>query len=324
MENNQDGYVLDSKGQLYRRPEHHPVVALLFILLVVALGFIVIGPMVGFFVALPFYPGSMMEMLEALQNPADHPELKTPYYIIQGFATFIGLIVSPAFYMKANRRSIKDLFTDRSVDWMPILVTVIVVIVFTGMNSVVVEWNANFKFPEFMRDFEIWARGREDLATELTEFLTRFESPFELFIAMIVIAVLPAIGEEIVFRGLIQNELLRATRNVHVSIWVAAILFSAIHIQFFGFVPRMLLGALFGYLYYWSGNLTLAILAHFVNNGFSVLLLYFYQQGAFDYNVESPEALPAHFIMISAICTGGLLYYFYKYFEHRKPATPLS
>src|SRR5688500_4702926 len=193
-----------------------------------------------------------------------------------------------------------------------------------AVNSIFIEWNAKFDFPEFAQEFETWAREREETAAELTEFLTSFASRGELILALIIIAVLPAIGEEIVFRRLIQNELYRGTKNIHVSIWFAAILFSAIHFQFFGFVPRLLLGALFGYLYYWSGNLTLAILAHFVNNGFSVLLLYFYQQGAFDYTVESPEALPAHFIMISAICTGGLLYYFYKYFEHRKPATPLS
>jgi membrane protease YdiL (CAAX protease family) len=104
-----------------------------------------------------------------------------------------------------------------------------------------------------------------------------------------------------------------------VSIWVAAILFSAIHFQFFGFVPRVLLGALFGYLYYWSGNLWLAILAHFVNNGFSVLAMYFYQQGKLGFDLESPESVPLNAVIISGVLTVALLYYFYKYFENRKP-----
>jgi membrane protease YdiL (CAAX protease family) len=93
--------------------------------------------------------------------------------------------------------------------------------------------------------------------------------------------------------------------------------------QFFGFIPRVLLGALFGYLYYWSGNLTLAIIAHFVNNGVSVLAMYFYQQGAFEFDLESPESAPASVVIVSAALTAGLLYYFYKYFQH-KPSTPLS
>src|SRR5690606_4911795 len=145
-----------------------------------------------------------------------------------------------------------------------------------------------------------------------------FHSAGELMFALVIIAILPAVGEEIVFRGLIQNELLRGTRNVHVAIWVAAILFSTIHFQFYGFVPRLLLGALFGYLYYWSGNLMLAILAHFVNNGVSVVALYLYQQGKFAFDIESQEAAPPQMVIISTILTAGLLYYFYIYYRDRK------
>jgi membrane protease YdiL (CAAX protease family) len=139
-----------------------------------------------------------------------------------------------------------------------------------------------------------------------------------LLIALVIIAVLPAIGEELVFRGLIQNELFRGTKNIHVSIWIAAFLFSAIHIQFFGFVPRLLLGALFGYLYYWSGNLSLAILAHFVNNAVSVVALYLYQHGKFTFDIESPESAPPNVVIVSTLITAGLLFYFYKYFQARK------
>jgi uncharacterized protein len=140
---------------------------------------------------------------------------------------------------------------------------------------------------------------------------------------MIVIGVLPAIGEEIVFRGIIQNQLFRATHNKHVAIWIAAILFSAIHFQFFGFVPRMLLGALFGYLYYWSGNLWMSVIAHFANNGFSVLAMYFYQKGAIGFDVEDTESVPAHFVIFSALLTAGLLFYFYKYYQNRNLKTTL-
>ena len=111
-----------------------------------------------------------------------------------------------------------------------------------------------------------------------------------------------------------------ATGNIHISIWFAAILFSAIHFQFFGFVPRLLLGALFGYLYYWSGSLMLAILAHFVNNAVSVTALYLYQEGQFTFDVESQESAPLNVVILSGILTVGLLYYFYKYYQDRKPA----
>lgn len=310
------------ENELYQRPERHPVITLLLILAIVGIGFIFVGPFIGFFAALPFYPGSMLEMTEAIQDPVNHPELKIPLYIMQGFATFVGLIVGPTLFLARDGKPVSLLFKNNKAEILPIIVTVVVVIVFMVVNSVFIEWNSTVNFPSFLDDFERWARELEDNAERTTEYLTQFTSWWELMIAVLVIAVLPAIGEELVFRGLIQNELYKATKNIHVSIWFAAILFSTIHFQFFGFVPRMLLGALFGYLYYWSGSLSLAILAHFVNNGASLLALYLYQKGTFEFDMETPQAAPANVVMFAALVTGALLYYFYKYFEHRKPSLP--
>jgi membrane protease YdiL (CAAX protease family) len=303
-------------------PEKHPVINLIVILLMVGLGFIIVGPIIGFFIALPFYDGSMVDFAEAIQRPMEHPDLKVPLYIIQASATVVGLILAPAFYLARRRKSLGIFFRRNGLALLPVVVTAVVVVVFMAVNSVFIEWNSALDFPEFANDFERWAREREDTATELTRFLTNFSSVNELLLALVIIAVLPAIGEEIVFRGLIQNELYRGTKNIHVSIWFAAVLFSAIHFQFFGFVPRLLLGALFGYLYYWSGNLILAILAHFVNNAVSVVALYFYQQGRLNFDIESTESAPATMVFSSAILTVGLLYYFYKFYEDRKIALP--
>ena len=308
------------EDQFGARRERHPVINIIVILLMVGLGFIIVGPIIGFFIALPFYDGSMIQLAEAIQNPLDHPDIKIPLYIIQGSATFVGLIVAPALFLTREQRSLADFFNTRGVQIIPILTTIFVIIIFMAVNSVFIEWNLKFNFPDFANEFENWAREREDAATELTTFLTQFDSRAQLFLAILIIAVLPAIGEEIVFRGLIQNELMRGTANIHLSIWFAAFLFSAIHMQFFGFVPRLLLGALFGYLYYWSGNLMVAIFAHFVNNGVSVLALYFYQQGTLNFDLESPDAAPPSMVMISGLVTAALLYFFYKYYRERNIA----
>lgn len=307
------------ENQSVARPERHPVINIIILLLMVGLGFIIVGPIVGFFLSLPFYDGEMLELAEALQDPTNNPEIKIPLYIIQGTVTFFGLIVAPALFLMHQEKTIRDFFGKR-LHWIPVVVTVLVVIIFMIVNSVFIEWNANFDFPRFADGFESWAREREDTAAQLTELLTRFDSRGQLLLAIFIIAILPAIGEEIVFRGLIQNELYRGTRNIHVSIWFAAILFSAIHIQFFGFVPRLVLGALFGYLYFWSGNLVIAIIAHFVNNAMSVLALYFYQQGTLTFDVESPESAPMNLVVLSAALTGGLLYFFYKFYQERNTA----
>ena len=308
------------ENEIGARPERHPVINLIVILLMVGLGFIIVGPIIGFFIALPFYDGSMIELAEAIQDPLQNPDIKIPLYIIQGCATFVGLIVAPAVFLTREQRSLADFFNMRGIALAPVVTTASVVIIFMAVNSVLIEWNAEVDFPAYADGFEEWAREREDTAAELTAFLTKLSSPGELLLALLIIAVLPAVGEEIVFRGLIQNELHRGTHNVHVAIWVAAVLFSAIHMQFYGFLPRLLLGALFGYLYYWSGNLVLAIIAHFVNNAVSVLALYFYQRGALSFDVESQESAPMGVVIPSALVTAGLLYYFYKFYNDRKTA----
>ena len=132
----------------------------------------------------------------------------------------------------------------------------------------------NIEFPEFMKGFGEWARGMEDRMIELTKLLSSYDSFGEMLIALVIIGIFPAVGEELVFRGLLQNKLQTATRNAHLAIWISAIIFGAFHMQFFGVVPRILLGALFGYIYLYSGNIWYPILAHFVNNGLAVIIMY--------------------------------------------------
>jgi len=178
--------------------------------------------------------------------------------------------------------------------------------------SPITEWNMNFQFPEFLQEFGTWARVQEDKLMEMTKVLTNFSSPSEFILGLVVVAVLPGIGEELVFRGLIQNELWRGSKNIHVAIWVSAFLFSAIHIQFFGFVPRLLLGALFGYLYYWSGNLLIPMVAHFFHNGFTLTMIYLYNMGSTDINIDSEESAPVLLVALCGVATFVLLYYFRK------------
>ena len=101
------------------------------------------------------------------------------------------------------------------------------------------------------------------------------------------VAVLPAIGEELLFRGVIQKIFINWTKNAHWGIWISAILFSAMHLQFYGFVPRMLLGVAFGYLLVWSGSMWLPIAAHFFNNGIAVIAMYLIDKGLLSPEVET-------------------------------------
>ena len=114
----------------------------------------------------------------------------------------------------------------------------------------------------------------EDKASELTNFFLSMNTTSELFFNLFLIALIPAIGEELFFRGVVQKKLGNILKSPHVSVIITSFIFSAIHMQFFGFLPRFLLGIMLGYLFFFSRNLWTSILAHFINNAMGVLLMY--------------------------------------------------
>lgn len=158
-------------------------------------------------------------------------------------------------------------------------------------NGLLVYWNAQLDLPESMADLEIWMKEMETQLMELTKFLTDFQTIPEFLTGILVIGVLAGIGEEMFFRGVIQPKMKLYTNSAHWGIWLTAIIFSAIHVQFYGFLPRVFLGALFGYLYLYSGSLLYPILAHIFNNSLTVVAVYLSNQGMVDFDLESTDTV---------------------------------
>lgn len=131
--------------------------------------------------------------------------------------------------------------------------------------------NKEMVLPSFLAPVENWMKAQEALAEQLTNTLLAGKGIFTFLSNLIVIAVMAGITEEFLFRGALQRIFGQWTSNHHIVIWSAAILFSAFHLQFYGFLPRMLLGAYFGYLLYWSRNIWIPVFAHFANNAFAVI-----------------------------------------------------
>jgi membrane protease YdiL (CAAX protease family) len=293
--------------------DRNPFVSLIFILLVLMFGFLAIGPGLGLAIASLFYEGNLL--VELQKSPPD-ASIFLPLMITQGITSLVGLIIIPVLYLKFNERKSMVPFFHRENDVTKVFTIIpLLGICFLIAISPITEWNMTFQFPEIMKEFGSWAREQEDKLTEMTELLTGFNSTGQFILGLVVIAVIPGIGEELVFRGLIQRELWRGTKNVHVAIWVSAFLFSAIHLQFFGFVPRLLLGALFGYLYYWSGNLLIPMVAHFFHNGFTLTMIYLYQQGSVGINIDSEESAPPFLVAFCGVATFALLYFFRKHYS---------
>lgn len=149
------------------------------------------------------------------------------------------------------------------------------------------DMNQHLKLPEAFNGIQVWMEQGEEKATQLTEAFTKGSSIDVLIINLFVIALMAAVSEELFFRGILQKVLIECTRNTHVGVWIGAIVFSAFHIQFLGFLPRMLMGAYLGYLFLWSGSLWPGILAHFINNGMAVLLIWLSNRGAITQDADT-------------------------------------
>lgn len=137
-------------------------------------------------------------------------------------------------------------------------------------------WNQGITFPniEFLKEIEAWMRESEDQALELTTAFLKMDGLLDLMIAIFIVAVLAAVGEELFFRGTLQQLLQEWTQSGHVAIFITAFAFSFFHFQFYGFFPRLLLGVFLGYLLLWSKNIWYPIVAHFLFNGIQVVATY--------------------------------------------------
>jgi hypothetical protein len=253
-------------------------------------GYLAVGPLVGLLILSPFFSFDYQLILDMLTFPEQYPHSRLVILIYQGFAQIVGFIAIPFFYFRYIGFDMGSHVFRINQNFNQLLVlTGAVVIVFMGVNTLFIEWNEAIKFPEWLEGFEQWASSMEEGTQKMLTYLISFDSFFEFFIGLIVIAMIPAIGEELVFRGILQHQIIRHFHLPHLAIWSSAIIFSAIHLQFYGFVPRMLLGAVFGYLFYWSGSLWVPFWAHFLHNGFTLSMTYLYRQGMITYNIEDPE-----------------------------------
>lgn len=177
------------------------------------------------------------------------------------------------FVLIFGRRSVNS-FWFRKTSWLILLIPIIIL-----AASPLIEWTSmlnEWLIPEGSW-LESWAKPMEEEAQEAVQQALTMSGSSEFLRNILFIAIVPAICEEIAFRGVIQSLIAKSSANVHVGIWAAAILFSLIHFQFYGFIPRMLLGAFFGYLLIWTGSIWAPILAHFTNNAIAVGIHYFDQ-----------------------------------------------
>lgn len=227
----------------------------------------------------------------------------------------IMIFISPYFYVKKLSNYSIKIFPINST---PVILVLLLTFFFMILNSGVIEWNKSINFPEFMNSFETWAFNKEKELEKITMFLVSFENNWEFLFGILSIALIPGICEEYLFRGVLQKNFYLISKNIHIAVWLSALFFSALHLQFYGFFPRMLLGVLFGYIYYWSGSILYPMIAHIFNNFFSLTIFYFSQKGLlnenFEVSINSSPNIPIGLIIISAVLFIGFMYLLRRYF----------
>ena len=203
-------------------------------------------------------------------------------------AQTIGAFLIPPFVLAYifSFDSLQFLYLKKTTKRINYLYVVLFMLAIIPLINLLGDLNSRLVLPEWLSGVEAWMKTTEQQAEELTLRMLNVETISGLCLNIIVIALLPAIGEELMFRGALMR-IFQHWKSKHLAVWVAAIIFSAIHFQFYGFLPRVILGASFGYMLLWTGSLLPAIVAHFLNNAVIIIVHYLNHNGFINVDADS-------------------------------------
>ena len=207
---------------------------------------------------------------------------------MQGFQTIVlfGVTALVGVWITEDKLNpLKQMLLNKGLSLKHGLIALFFAVAALPMISLLTEWNKGMELPSFLASMEEMMRQMEESAKEVTDQFLNTSSVGMMFVNLFVIALLPAVGEEMMFRGWLQRVLGKSV-NYHTAIWVSAFVFSAIHFQFYGFIPRMLVGAALGYLYCYTGSLWASIVAHFTNNAVAVISAFLVYNGYISINPD--------------------------------------
>ncbi len=233
-------------------------------------------------------------LLEASPTPEIIKGLKfTQFFYSLGFALLPAIVVA---YLVGG-----DVGAHTNTNQKPklglVLLSILVIVVAIPAIEVITQLNGQLPLEEGSYFVKSHAKS-EDMMYKILDMT----SGYELFMNLILLALLPAVGEEFLFRGVLQKIFKGWTKNTHAAVWITGFLFAAVHMQIFNILPMLLLGALLGYLKEWTGSTWYSVIAHFTNNAFLVVLFYYFNNP--DVQVDNSMLVP----IISVVGTVGLLY----------------
>jgi len=265
---------------------HYSPLSQLVLSILIILGSFFITMFAGSVFAYLFFHINIFTDTESVNILSDNANISALKFYQAIYST--GMFIIPPFILAylVHHSVFGYLFLDRKVPLQSYILASITIIAALPMINFLAEINSHLQLPDFLSGMESWMRTSENQAKSITEKFLVMNSASDLFLNLILIAVIPALGEELLFRGVIQRIFAKMTNNIHWGIVITAFLFAALHMQFFGLLPRMAMGIVFGYLLIWTKSLWVPIVAHMMNNGLAVLSAYFIQKGNLSHEVE--------------------------------------
>ena len=284
-----------------------------FILLVVLVfSFLLFSSLLGVIILVPFYGSGVINLLASPDY--SNANVVNALKVLQILNMVGGLLFPAVIYMwLCSPGSSRYARFDKSIPLITLLLSCLLILLAQPVIGWTNELNSYLVLPHWLSFLEEWMKRTELQGALITEAFLSTTTVNGLLVNIFMIALLPAFAEEILFRGAIASLLKDATKNVHLAVFFSSFIFAAIHLQFYGFLPRFLLGMALGYMFFWSGSLWLPIIAHFTNNFLSVVVEFLFRRGYIHTNAENFGMDNTIWItLISVICVSVILYFIHN------------
>lgn len=282
------------------------------LLLTITFSFLLFSTLLGILMLVPFYGADVLSLLSAPDY--SDSSVVNAMKAVQVINMAGGLLLPAILYLWLCTPTESKYYGLRKPESaFPIALAAILIILAQPLIGLSSELNSKLVLPEWLSFIENWMKNAEHQGEMVTEAFLSTTSTTGLVVNIFMIAILPAFAEEILFRGALASIFRIWTRNVHLAVFLSSFIFAAIHLQFYGFLPRFLLGIALGYLFFWSGSLWLPIAAHFANNFLSVIIEFLYRKGIILTDAENFGMNNAPLLLVISIASvTGILYYIYR------------
>ena len=254
--------------------------------------------------------------VDALTNQSILNEYESNIYVlrslkfIQVLNTIGGFLLPAVLFSKAcNKAPSTFIGYATKPSLINILIGIGIMLVSTPLIANLIHWNEAYTFPPKLAELEHKLRDMQTSAEQISNAFVKADGIGALLLNMVIIALVPAVCEEFFFRGALMRFLMLCIKNKHVSVWVTALIFSMMHGEFFGLIPRMVLGVFLGYIAWYSGSIWPAVVAHFLNNGLALISIYFKWNTSGIAFLDDSFVFPIYLVVVSTVITIGLIFF---------------